>query len=91
MRHLVMPRQDREDERLLASVASSLLNDLHVYRCSRCALVLVHADALFRANRHAGCGGCWNEVSQPLHRAVLIRFLTREMLGGGPFREGEDR
>lgn len=72
---------DREDERLVASVANRLLNELHVYRCSVCALVLVEADRLFRIARHGRCGGQWLEVEQPLARTVLMRFLTRQMLG----------
>lgn len=82
MQHCIM--SPRDDERLVASVANRLLSDLNVYRCVRCGLVLVQRDALFKLALHVRCGGSWKSVEEPLARAVLLRFLTRQMLGGGP-------
>lgn len=75
----------RDDERLVASVANSLLDDLHVYRCVPCGLVLLQRDPLYKVSMtHRQCGGRWKLVEEPLARTVLVRFLTREMLSGGP-------
>lgn len=82
MRKFAMP-PSREDERLVASVANRLLSDLHIFRCAVCGIVRVEAGPLYQLARHERCGGRWLSVEQPLARTVLLRFLTRQMLGGG--------
>lgn len=75
---------DRRDERLTVGHAGQLLADLHVYRCSACRLVLLEAMPRLGVFHHNACGGLWCVVHQPLARAVLLHFLTRQMLSGGP-------
>lgn len=75
---------DRDDVRLAVVAASELLSDCYVYRCSVCGLVLLESGPLFKLVLHRDCGGQWRAVVQPLARAVVLHFLTRQMLSGGP-------
>lgn len=80
----------RDDARLGASSAEALLEDVHLYRCERCGIARAEADHLFRTSRHARCGGFWLAVVQPLARAVLLAFLTREAFAGVGRRRGPE-
>lgn len=88
-----MPAGERDDERLGVGWTNELLADLYLYRCSLCGLARLEAGPLFRAARHHGCTkvaagrlelGLWRSVDKPLERTVLLRFLTRQMISGGP-------
>lgn len=70
----------RGDERLAPAHASHLLDNLLLYRCSKCRLARVEPIAL-RLIGHCD-GGTWLLVVEPLARSVLMRFLSREMLRG---------
>lgn len=79
-----MPPQ--RDSRLVALDADQLLYDLFLYRCAACGLwlVLPGPNFLHRNARHQGCAGLWQSIEHPFTRTMVLRFLTRQMLSGGP-------
>jgi hypothetical protein len=57
--------------------AQGLLADCHVARCTLCGLSTVRAPmSLVNIMAHA-CGGQFQPLTDPLHRSVLLRLLSR--------------
>lgn len=68
------------DERMPSSGAHQVLADMSVLRCSGCGISQVRMPEPFGWMPH-GCGGHYQLVTDPLHRAVLLRLMSRQTLG----------